>query len=56
MTPIEKEQYQKHFGTYQLGMKKLGIRMNYHGAFRRLIMMSVKSSIAAAADLLEKHC
>jgi superfamily II DNA or RNA helicase len=51
MTPIEKEQYQKHFETYQLGLKKLGIRMNYHGAFRRLIMMSVKSRPAREALL-----
>jgi superfamily II DNA or RNA helicase len=51
MTSEEKEQYQKNFGTYQLCLKKLGIRMNYHGAFRRLIMMSTKSRFAREALL-----
>lgn len=51
MTAEEKEQYQKNFGTYQLSLKKLGIRMNYHGSFRRLIMMSTKSRLAREALL-----
>jgi superfamily II DNA or RNA helicase len=51
MTPEEKEQYQKNFGTYQLCLKKLGIRMNYPGSFRRLIMMSTKSRLAREALL-----
>jgi superfamily II DNA or RNA helicase len=51
MTSEEKEQYQKNFGTYQLCLKKLGIRMNYPGAFRRLIMMSTKNRLAREALL-----
>jgi superfamily II DNA or RNA helicase len=51
MTPEEKEEYQKNFGTYQLCLKKLGIRMNYPGSFRRLIMMSTKSRLAREALL-----
>ncbi|MGC1134222.1 MAG: DEAD/DEAH box helicase family protein [Nitrososphaeraceae archaeon] len=51
MTAEEKEQYQKNFGVYQLSLKKLGIRMNYHGSFRRLIMMSTKNRLAREALL-----
>ena len=51
MTAGEKEEYQKNFGIYQLHLKKLGIRMNYHGSFRRLIMMSTKSRLAREALL-----
>ena len=46
MIAEEKEQYQKNFGIYQLCLKKLRIRMNYHGSFRRLIMMSTKNRLA----------
>ncbi len=51
LTPNEQNEYQKNFGTYQLCLKKLGIRMNYHGSFRRLIMMSTKNKIAREALL-----
>ena len=51
MIAEEKEQYQKNFGIYQLCLKKLGIRMNYHGSFRRLIMMSTKNRLAREALL-----
>lgn len=51
MTTEEKEEYQKNFGIYQVCLKKLGIRMIYHGAFQRLIMMSSKSKVARGALL-----
>jgi superfamily II DNA or RNA helicase len=51
MTPEEKQEYQSNFGTYQLGLKKLGLRMQYGGAFRRLIMMSARSKVAREALL-----
>lgn len=51
MTAEEKQQYQKNFGTYQLCLKKLGIKMNYRGSFRRLIMMSTKNRLAREALL-----
>ncbi len=51
LTSQEQSEYQKNFGTYQLYLKKLGIRMNYHGSFRRLIMMSTKNKIARDALL-----
>jgi len=46
MTDEEKEEYQRNFGIYQTCLKKLGLRMQYAGAFRRLIMMSGKNSVA----------
>jgi superfamily II DNA or RNA helicase len=51
LTPHEQNEYEKNIGTYQLCLKKLGIRMNYHGSFRRLIMMSTKNRIAREALL-----
>lgn len=51
LTSQEQCEYQKNFGAYQLCLKKLGIRMNYHGSFRRLIMMSTKNKIARDALL-----
>ena len=51
MLPEEIEEYKKNFGIYQVCLKKLGLRMNYIGAFRRLIMMSGRSSIAREAVL-----
>lgn len=51
MTPNEQSEYQKNFGAYQLCLKKLGIRANYPGSFRRLIMMSTKNSLARDALL-----
>jgi superfamily II DNA or RNA helicase len=49
LTTREQNEYQRNFGAYQLCLKKLGIRMNYHGSFRRLIMMSTKNKIARDA-------
>jgi len=51
MTAEEKQDYQRNFGTYQICLKKLGIRMNYPGSFQRLIMMSGKSKVAREALL-----
>src|ERR671918_2056485 len=51
MIAEEKSEYQKNFGAYQLCLKKLGIRANYPGSFRRLIMMSTKNSLARDALL-----
>jgi superfamily II DNA or RNA helicase len=51
MLPEEIEVYKKNFGVYQVSLKKLGLRMNYTGAFRRLIMMSGRNSIAREAIL-----
>lgn len=51
MLPEEIEEYKKNFGIYQVSLKKLGLRMNYIGAFRRLIMMSGRSNIAREAVL-----
>jgi superfamily II DNA or RNA helicase len=51
LTPQEQNEYHKNFGTYQLCLKKLGIRMHYHGSFRRLIMMSTKNKVAREALL-----
>ena len=51
MLPEELEQYNKNFGIYQVSLKKVGLRMNYAGAFRRLIMMSGRSKAAREAVL-----
>jgi superfamily II DNA or RNA helicase len=51
MTPEESIEYQKHFGKYQVCLKQLGVRMQYAGAFRRLIMMSGRSKVAREALL-----
>ena len=49
--PEELEEYNKNFGIYQVSLKKVGLRMNYAGAFRRLIMMSGRSKAAREAVL-----
>lgn len=51
MTPAESTEYQKYFGNYLVCLKKLGLRMQYAGAFRRLIMMSGRSKVAREALL-----
>jgi superfamily II DNA or RNA helicase len=51
LSPEEQHEYQYNLGRYQLCLKKLGIRMNYHGSFRRLIMMSTKNKVAREALL-----
>jgi superfamily II DNA or RNA helicase len=51
MLPEEVEEYKRNFGVYQVALKKLGLRMNYTGAFRTLIMMSGKNSTAREAIL-----
>jgi superfamily II DNA or RNA helicase len=51
MLPEELEEYKKQFGIYQVCLKKVGLRMNYAGAFRRLIMISGRSIAAREAVL-----
>lgn len=51
MLPEEVEEYKKSLGVYQVSLKRLGLRMNYTGAFRRLIMMSGRNPIAREAIL-----
>ena len=51
MLPEELEEYNKNFGIYQVSLKKVGLRMNYAGAFRRLILMSGRSKAAREAVL-----
>jgi superfamily II DNA or RNA helicase len=51
MTLQEKQEYDRNYGTYQVYLNKSGIRMNYTGAFQRLIMMSAKSKAARQALL-----
>src|SRR6476661_3011627 len=51
MTAEEKREYQRNFGTYQVCLKKLGIKMNYQGSFQRLIKMSGRSKVAREAIL-----
>ena len=51
MTSQEKQEYDRNYGTYQMYLNKAGIRMNYTGAFQRLIMMSAKSKAARQALL-----
>jgi superfamily II DNA or RNA helicase len=51
MLPEEVEEYKKNVGAYQVALKKLGLRMNSAGAFRRLIMISGKNSTAREAIL-----
>jgi superfamily II DNA or RNA helicase len=51
MTAEETEEYKKNFGTYQVCLMKLGIKMNRPNAFHRLIMMSGRSGIARQAIL-----
>lgn len=51
MLPEEQVEYSNNFAIYQVCLKKLGLKMNYTGAFRRLIMMSGRSKIAREAVL-----
>ena len=51
MLPEELEEYNKNFGIYQVSLKKVGLRMNYAGAFRRLILISGRSKAAREAVL-----
>lgn len=51
MLSEEVEEYKKNFGMYQVALKNLGLRMNYTGAFRRLIMMSGRNGPAREAIL-----
>ena len=46
MLPEEIEEYNKWFGIYQIGLKKVGLRMAHAGAFQRLIMMSGRNKVA----------
>ena len=51
MLPEELEEYNRNFGRYQICLKKIGLKMQYAGAFRRLIMMSGRSRAAREAVL-----
>src|SRR5919202_1067802 len=51
MLPEEVEEYKRNFGIYQTNLIKMGLKMNYSDSFRKLIMMSGKSSIARQAVL-----
>ena len=51
MLPEELEEYNKNFATYQICLKKIGLKMQYAGSFRRLIMMSGRSKAAREAVL-----
>lgn len=51
MLPEEVEEYNRSFGIYQVCLKKVGLKMQYAGAFRRLIMMSGRSKVAREAIL-----
>jgi superfamily II DNA or RNA helicase len=51
MLPEELEEYNRSFGLYQVCVKKIGLKMQYPGAFRRLIMMSGRSKAAREAIL-----
>jgi superfamily II DNA or RNA helicase len=51
MLPSEVQEYNRQFGLYQVGLKKLGLRMNYPGSFQRLIMMAGRSPAAREAML-----
>jgi len=51
MLPEEVIEYKKNFSRYLFSVRKLGFRMNYPGAFQRLIMMSGRSKFARDAIL-----
>jgi superfamily II DNA or RNA helicase len=51
MLPQEIDEYNKNFGIYQVCLKKIRLRMNYPGSFRRLIPMSGRSKTAREAIL-----
>jgi superfamily II DNA or RNA helicase len=51
MLPEEVEEYKKNFAIYQTSLMKMGLKMNYSDSFRKLIMMSGRSTIARQAVL-----
>jgi superfamily II DNA or RNA helicase len=51
MLPEEVEEYKKWIGIYQTGLKKVGLRMVYAGAFQKLIIMSGRNKVAREALL-----
>ena len=51
MLPEEVMEYKKNYSRYLFSIRKLGFRMNYPGAFQRLIMMSSRSKFARDAIL-----
>ena len=51
MLPKEIEEYNKWIGIYRIGLKRVGLRMAYAGAFQRLIMMSGRNKVAREAVL-----
>jgi superfamily II DNA or RNA helicase len=51
MLPEEVEEYKKNFAIYQTSLMKMGLKMNYSDSFRKLIMISGKSSVARQAVL-----
>jgi superfamily II DNA or RNA helicase len=51
MLPEEVEEYKKWIGIYQTGLKKVGLRMAYAGAFQKLIIMSGRNKVAREALL-----
>jgi superfamily II DNA or RNA helicase len=55
MTAEEKQEYQKQYGVYQLSLERLGLRMQFGGAFQRLIMMSARNKIAREALLARNN-
>jgi superfamily II DNA or RNA helicase len=51
MLPEEVEEYKKNFAIYQTSLMKMGLKMNYSDSFRKLIMISGRSSVARQAVL-----
>ncbi|HJT48681.1 MAG TPA: DEAD/DEAH box helicase family protein [Nitrososphaeraceae archaeon] len=51
MLPEEVEEYKKNFHIYNTNLMKVGLKMNYSDSFRKLIMISGRSSIARQAVL-----
>ena len=51
MLPEEIMEYKKNYSRYLFSIRKLGFRMNFPGAFQRLIMMSARSRLARDAIL-----
>ena len=51
MLPDEVEEYKRNITIYQTSLMKMGLKMNYSDSFRKLIMMSGRSTIARQAVL-----
>jgi superfamily II DNA or RNA helicase len=51
MLPDEVEEYKRNIAIYQTSLMKMGLKMNYSDSFRKLIMMSGRSTIARQAVL-----